>query len=167
MGDRNIADMPKDYIPGWGIDADPENDPTYPMKKWNGADHERLNYPKAPQQDTDVEILKSIERPVVTRVFGSTVPPSGLSGMLRRKAFKYSEGTSAHWMGLILADRINMVEGLIDDLSKGYIPNFFKEWGWPAEWKYNRKKFVQKAAIGTAVTLAAIWLLKKSAKKSR
>ena len=41
--DREIANKPKN-IPGWGIDADPENDPTYPMKHGNGADHERLNY---------------------------------------------------------------------------------------------------------------------------
>ena len=40
--DRKIANSPKDNIPGWGMDADPENDPTYPMKRWNGADHECL-----------------------------------------------------------------------------------------------------------------------------
>jgi hypothetical protein len=30
--DRSIAESYKD-IPGWGIDADPQNNPTYPMKK--------------------------------------------------------------------------------------------------------------------------------------
>ena len=40
--DRKVANTPKD-IPGWGMDADPENDPTYPMKRWNGADHERIH----------------------------------------------------------------------------------------------------------------------------
>ena len=48
--DRSMANTSKDHIPGWGMDADPENDPTYPMKHWNGADHQRFNYEKPPQQ---------------------------------------------------------------------------------------------------------------------
>jgi hypothetical protein len=157
--DRTIADRPKDYIPGWGIDADPENDPTYPMKHWTGADHQRANYPKAPQQPIDMEILHSIERPNVTRVFGTSIPPSGLSGMIRRYAYKFSEATSIHWMSLILADRINVFEGILNDLRHAYIPNIFKERGWKAEWKYNRTGFVKKAALATAITAAAILFL--------
>src|SRR5687767_2015817 len=123
--DRAIADQPKDHIPGWGIDADPENDPTYPMKHWNGADYQRINYEKPPQQPIDIEVLHSNERPGVTRVFGTSTPPSGLSGMIRRWAFKYSEATTAHWMGLIFADRVNVVEGYIEDLTHGIVPNIF------------------------------------------
>ena len=63
--DRQIANSPKD-IPGWGVDADPENDPTYPMKHRNGADYERLNYERPPQQPVTVEVLHSIERPNLT-----------------------------------------------------------------------------------------------------
>ena len=157
--DRSIADQPKDYIPGWGIDADPENDPTYPMKHWNGADHERFNYEKAPQQPVDIEVLHSIERPGVTRVFGTSTPPSGLSGMIRRYAFKYSEATTAHWMALLFADRVNVIEGYIEDFKHGIIPNPFAERGWQAEWKYNRKNFVQKVAIGAAVRTAVVVLV--------
>jgi hypothetical protein len=153
--DRKLANSPKDHIPGWGIDADPENDPTYPMKHWNGADHQRLNYERAPQQPQKMEVLLSIERPGITRVFGTSVPPKGLSGSLRRYAYKYSEATTAHWMTLILADRVNSVEGIIDDLKKGTIPNIFKERGWSAELKYNRKGFMKTALtcllVGTAV----------------
>jgi hypothetical protein len=162
--DRNKADSSKDHIPGWGIDADPENDPTYPMKKWNGTDHERFNYEKAPQQRVDMEILHSIERPGITRVFGTSVPPTGLSGMIRRWAYQYSEATTAHWMGLIFADRINVVEGIVDDLRRGHIPNIFVERGWRGELKYNRKGFIRTAAIATAVTIGAIWLLSSNRK---
>jgi len=121
--DRRIANRPKN-IPGWGMDADPENDPTYPMKHWDGSDHERIHYEKAPQQPERVKIFHSIERPTVTRVFGTSTPPTGLSGAIRAYAFKYSEATLAHWMGLIVADRVNVVEGIIDDLRRGTIPNF-------------------------------------------
>jgi hypothetical protein len=156
----------KDQIPGWGMDADPENDPTYPMKHANGADHQRLNYEKAPQQPVDIEVLQSIERPAITRVFGTSTPPSGLSGVVRRYAYRYSEATTAHWMGLIVADRINVVEGLIDDIKQGHIPNIFKERGWYGEWKYNRSGFLQKVAVGTAIAAGVIvWLNKKNGKR--
>jgi hypothetical protein len=157
--DRALANSPKDHIPGWGIDADPENDPTYPMKHWNGADHDRMNYERAPQQPRTVEILKSIERPSITRVFGTSTPPRGLSGKIRRFAFKYSEATTAHWMTLILADRVNAVEGIIDDLKQGTVPNIFKERGWSAEWKYNRAGLVDKVVTSLVVTTVLLSLL--------
>lgn len=163
--DRKIADQPKNNIPGWGMDADPENDPTYPMKHWTGADHERLNYEKPPQQPVDIEVFHSIERPNVTRVFGTSTPPSGVSGAIRRHAYKYSEATATHWMTLILADRVNVIEGIIDDLAHGHIPNIIAERGWKAEWKYNRKGLIQKAAITLAVTAVTITLLSVRKKK--
>ena len=71
--------------PGWGIDTDPKNDPTYPMRH-------RLNVTQDPDsknrlsslQPEDMELLKSIERPQVSAVFGESAPPVGLSGVLRR-----------------------------------------------------------------------------------
>ncbi|MDB5246496.1 MAG: hypothetical protein JWQ40_890 [Segetibacter sp.] len=165
--DRKIANSSKDHIPGWGIDANPENDPTYPMKHWNGADHQRFNYEKPVQQPIDVEILHSTERPGVSRVFGTSTPPSGLSGMIRRFAFKYSESTYLHWVPLVLADRINVVEGYIDDLAHGIIPNPFAERGWPAEWKYNRKSLVTKVAVGVAITAAVVVFLNQKNKKTK
>ena len=163
--DRKIANTPKD-IPGWGIDADPENEPTYPMKNYTGADHDRLNYERAPQQPVNVEILHSNERPGVTRVFGTSVPPSGLSGSLRRYAFKFSEGNAIHWFTLILADRVNMIEGIIDDIKRGHIPNIFAERGWQAEWKYNRKATVKKIIVGAVIDTVVIAAISQKKKKS-
>lgn len=166
--DREIANSYKD-IPGWGIDADPNNMPNYPMKRYTGADHQRLNYTRTSQQPLTCEILHSNERPSVTTVFGTSTPPTGLSGSLRRYAFKFSEGSSGHWLTLLLADRVNVVEGIIDDLRRGHIPNLFKERGWTAEWKYNRKGAVKNLAIGLAVTSAVVTLfvLQKRNKKMR
>jgi hypothetical protein len=143
-------------LPGWGIDADPSNNPTHPMKNSTGADHDRLNYARAQQQTRSVEVLQSNERPTLTRVFGTSIPPSGLSGILRRYAFRFSEGSAGHWLTLIFADRINAVEGIADDLRRGTVPNIFSERGWGAAWKYDRKNVVKKAAIATVVTAAAI-----------
>src|SRR5687767_9432345 len=160
IADRNMADLTKN-IPGWGMDADPENDPTYPMKHYNGADHQRFNYERAPQQEVDREVLHSIERPGITRVFGTSTPPSGLSGAIRRFAFKYSEANAVHWMTLILADRIDVIQGKLDDLAHGVIPNPWIERGWRAEWKHNRKSFIGKAAITALLITGGIMLLTK------
>jgi len=164
IADRNMDDRTKD-IPGWGMDADPENDPTYPMKHMTGADHDRFNYEKAPQQPIDRELLVSIERPAVTRVFGTSTPPSGLSGAVRRWAYKYSEATATHWMSLILADRINVVEGKINDLKNGVFPNPWIERGWRAEWKHNRTAFVGRMATTALLITAGILLLNRKRSK--
>lgn len=165
IANRNMAERTKD-IPGWGMDADPENDPTYPMKHSNGADHERLNYEKAPQQHQDIEILHSVERPGVTRVFGTSSPPVGLSGAIRRYAYKFSEATATHWMTLILADRVNAIEGKVDDLKHGIVPNPWIERGWRAEWKHNRPSFIKRVATtGLLITAGIILLTRKKRKR--
>ena len=146
-------------IKGWGVDADRENEPTYPMKKTTGDDRRRLNYERPTQQPVDVEILHSNERPSVTAVFGTSSPPSGLSGMIRRFAFRYSESSWGHWLPLILADRVNMVEGIVDDFKQGIVPNFMAERGWNAEWKYNKQGVIRNAIIGAAIATAAITLI--------
>jgi hypothetical protein len=160
----NMADQ-FSHIKGWGIDADPENDPTYPMKHWNGDDHKRLNYNRPAQQKLTTEKLHSNERPSVSAVFGTTCPPSGVSGKLRRYAFKHSEGKWAHWLSLLVADRVNVIEGIIDDIKNGHFPNIIAERGWKAEWKYNRKGMVKNIAIGVAVTTAVFILLARGRRK--
>jgi hypothetical protein len=155
------------HIKGWGIDADPENEPTYPMKKWTGDDHKRLNYQRPPFQEVDIEILKSNERPNLTAVVGTSTPPSGLSGMLRRYAFKFSEGQWTHWLALIAADRINMVEGIIDDMVHGTVPNVWKERGWNAEWEHNKKGVLTTAAVSALVAGTVVALLTAKNKKSK
>ncbi len=152
----------KDYshIKGWGIDADPKNDPTYPMKHRTNEEHAGYSWERPTQQSQEIEVLQSIERPNITAVFGTSTPPSGLSGMIRRFAFKYSENSYLHWLPLIFADRVNVVEGVLDDLAHGHIPNIFAEKGYKAEWKYNRTGLITKFAIIAALTTTAVLLLK-------
>lgn len=152
------------HIKGWGIDADPENEPTYPIKKYTGDDHKRINWERPPLQPVTVEVLHSNERPSLSAVFGATAPPSGLSGAIRRYAFKYSESSYGHWLPLLLADRVNVVEGIVDDLKQGHVPNIFAEKGWAAEWKYNRKAVLQKAATAAIVTFVVLVSLNKKKK---
>lgn len=147
------------HIKGWGIDADLKNDPTYPMKQRTDDEHDGYNWERPTQQPVDIEILKSVERPNITAVFGTSTPPSGLSGMIRRHAYKWSESDLRRWLPLVLADRIGVYEGIVEDFIQGKIPNVIKERGWDSEWKYNRKNFVLKAAAVAAVTATIVGVL--------
>jgi len=91
------------HIRGWGIDADPKNDPTYPIKNRTDAEQRGYSWQRPTQQPIDTEVLRSIERPNVSAVFGTSVPPSGLSGQIRRFAFRFSESEYGHWLPLLLA----------------------------------------------------------------
>jgi hypothetical protein len=141
-------------IKGWGVDADPRNDPTYPMKHRDDGEHAGYAWERPPQQPINTEILHSIERPNVTSVFGTSTPPSGLSGMIRRFAFRYSESSYGHWLPLMLADRVSVVEGILGDLKRGHVPNIFAELGWKAEWKYNKTRLVRRI-LGRVVLISA------------
>jgi hypothetical protein len=146
-------------IKGWGIDADPENDPTYPMKTRTNEDHDGYTWQRPPLQPENIEILQSVERPNITATFGTSSPPSGLSGLIRRWAYKKSESDLRRWVPLLIADRVDMVEGIISDIAKGHVPNIFAERGWNAEWKYNRQSMINKMIIAAAVTGVVIGLL--------
>ena len=142
-------------VKGWGVDADTENDPTYPMRRRENEGQKDYTWERPPQQPVDVEVLHSNERPNVAATFGTSTPPSGLSGVIRRFAFNYSENSYAHWLPLMLADRVGVVEGVLEDLSHGHVPNIFSELGWKAEWKHNRKSLVTRLAVGAVIASAA------------
>lgn len=159
--ENNASDYKK--IKGWGVDADPKNDPTYPMRHRTGEEQKGYSWERPTQQPiNNIEVLHSIERPNVSAVFGTSVPLSGLSGMIRRYAFQHSESSYGHWLPLLLADRVNVVEGIVDDLRHGHIPNVFAEKGYKAEWKYNRKSLLQKMAVGAALAAAVVLLSRRS-----
>ena len=143
-------------IKGWGVDADPRNAPTYPMKHRDDGEHAGYSWERPPQQPIDTEILHSIERPNVTSVFGTSTPPSGLSGVIRRIAFRYSESSYGHWLPLMLADRVSVVEGVFGDLKHGHVPNVFAELGWKAEWKHNRSSLVRRILVRVVLITAAV-----------
>jgi hypothetical protein len=165
-GQRNLAEvaqrravMPRAHIPGWGSDLDRANRPAVPMERMPA----RLDGPRNPpeQQHSAVEVLVSPERPGITPLYGTSAPPRGLSGVMRRAAFKMTENDIRHWMMLMLADRVDMVEGIGEDLRKGRVPNVLAEMGMGAEWRYNKAGVAKKAAIGTAVLGLGYYLLKR------
>jgi hypothetical protein len=151
-GPRAQAD--RSAIVGWGADLDHAQRPAYPMERTPPRLH-GVHWDQPSAQPQTVEVLQSTERPGMTPVFGTTLPPSGLSGSLRRLAFQASENDVRRWLLLMLADRIHMLEGLLSDVLKGHLPNVLAEMGAGAEWRYNRAALIRKLLLLAALVMAA------------
>ncbi|MEE7449927.1 hypothetical protein MRF4_20095 [Methylobacterium radiotolerans] len=144
-------------VPGWGVDADPQNDPTYPMRDITRDDSRGMNWTRPPKQRARVEVLTSIEYNARPAVVGTSTPPRGVSGVIRRQAFRYSESQWAHWLMLMAADRVNVVEGVIEDLGRGRVPNVPAEMGARAELAHNRAGLAGKLALtGAAIGIGIL-----------
>ncbi len=94
-------------IPGWGVDLDPKDRPSVPREQfdreltgahWDLPERQPEKWPRE----------RSIEHKFVTPVFGTSCPPKGVSGIMRKYAYKrFSEARAAHWLLLIGADRVD------------------------------------------------------------
>ena len=100
------SDQLRARIPGWGVDLDPADRPSVSQERFhpnlNGA---RWEFPERQPQKWPRE--RSIEHAFLTPVFGTSCPPKGLSGAMRRYAYGYSEARAAHWLILLAADRVD------------------------------------------------------------
>ena len=150
------------HVPGWGADRDPKDRPGYPMERTPPRlENVHWERPATQRNRHGIVVFHSNERPGLTPIYGTRTPPRGLSGLLRRLAFRYSENDLRHWLVLLAADRVDVGEGLLDDLAHGHVPNLFREMGGPAEWRHNRAGLVKKALVAGAVLGTAAWLLRQ------
>lgn len=146
-------------VTGWGVDADPQNDPIYSIRDQSADQALSRDWDRPAIQRPDVEILQSIEHVRQPAVVGVSTPPRGVSGAIRRAAFRYSESHWFHWLMLMGADRIDVVEGVVDDLVHGHVPNIPGEMGIRAELKHNGAGFAKKLAVVGGLSAVGIALL--------
>jgi hypothetical protein len=107
---RETPEQLRARIPGWGADLDPKDRPSSPKLQfqedltgahWEFPDRQPEKWPRE----------RSVEHAFLTPVFGTGQPPKGLSGAIRKLSYaRYSEGRAAHWLLLVLADRVDAVE---------------------------------------------------------
>jgi hypothetical protein len=153
--DRLSIDL-SERIRGWGSDLDPARRPGVPRDKSPELGNESL-YPPIEPQVPRVKIHKSLEHAQLTPVFGTSCPPRGVSGLIRDFAYRrYSEGRLPHWLALMLADRVDVVEDIARDLARLRVPNLFKELGLGAQLRYNRKAFIRSTAIAGLCVAAVV-----------
>lgn len=145
------------HIPGWGIDRDKDVRPAVPMERMPPR-LEGSPVPRPYPQLAEVEVLHSTERPGLTPVFGSSVPPKGLSGSMRRVAYRWSENDLRRWLMLLASDRVDMVEGVLDDLAHGHVPNLYREMGGRAELRHNPAGAARKVITVAAIAGIGWWL---------
>jgi hypothetical protein len=104
---RETPEQLRARIPGWGADLDPADRPSHP--KLNYAPDRTGAHWDFPERQPEREPReRSIEHAFVTPVFGTAQPLRGVSGAVRRLAYRrFSEGRLAHWLLLIVGDRID------------------------------------------------------------
>ena len=97
-------------IPGWGADLDPKDRPSVPRLQFQ-QDLTGAHWDLPERQPETWPRERSIEHEMLTPVFGTSCPPKGLSGAMRKYAYRrHSEAKAAHWLILIAADRVDAWE---------------------------------------------------------
>jgi hypothetical protein len=123
----------RERIPGWGVDLDPADRPSYPREtleaRLEGARWE------LPEQQPHVGYReRSIEHADLTPVFGTAQPLHGLSGAVRRLAYdRYSEARLAHWLLLVAGDRVDVLGSTLRSFASTRPDNLLTETGIKAE----------------------------------
>jgi hypothetical protein len=140
---HSTRNAPHDYrqVNGWGADLDPANRPSFPKEL--PSDVQTVRGEVTSWQTPRTRIHVSNEHPNLTPVFGESVPAKGLSGLLRDYAFQYGEASNRHWMTLMLADRVGIMESLVTGLFTGKPDNYVREKGWSAKLKYRSSNTLQ------------------------
>jgi hypothetical protein len=95
-------------IPGWGVDADPADRPSVPRERHDLETGAHWTFPERQEPSSHRE--RSIEHGMLPPVFGTSAPLHGVSGAIRRYAYaRFSEGRAAHWLLLVLGDRVDAI----------------------------------------------------------
>ena len=100
------------------VDSDPQRRPGVPMLPDRPAPYPTVAGKPLEQQIPDQEILSGVEARInvgaeLTPVFGTSVPPKALSGVIRRAAYGIPEHKAGRWMLLLLGDRVDVWESRI------------------------------------------------------
>jgi len=142
------SDQLRARIPGWGADLDPHDRPAVPRLQPQ-TDLINANVAIPARQPENWPRERSIEHAMLTPVFGTACPPHGLSGVVRRYAYrKYSEGRAAHWLLLLLADRVDSTGSTLRSFATARPDNPITETGVRAEFTHHglRSRVGQKRA---------------------
>jgi hypothetical protein len=119
-------------IPGWGVDLDYDERSAVPQEDFDpGATGAHWDFPERQPELWPRE--RSPEHAMLTPVFGTVSPPRGISGAIRKYAYTLGEGKSSHWLLLMAADRVDVVESMVESALQGKPDNPLTESGVKAE----------------------------------
>lgn len=141
-------------IPGWGADADPADRPSSPLERPELDSGARWDFPE--RQPVDPRRERSIEHAFLTPVYGTAQPLHGVSGAIRRLAYRrFSEGRAAHWLLLILGDRVEAAGAHVRSLATTQPDNPITQTGILSELR--RRPIASRVGRGR-IDLSHTWL---------
>ncbi|MFF1571129.1 hypothetical protein ACFVWR_00135 [Leifsonia sp. NPDC058292] len=152
-------------IPGWGADADPSDRPSVPREKLDLPTGAHWTFPD--RQEPSAGRERSIEHGMLPPVFGTSAPLHGVSGAIRRYAYDhYSEGRAAHWLLLMLGDRVDAVGSHVRSLASAHPDNPITETGIfgerrhrPISSRFGQRRADVKHAWMDPIIVAGPWVL--------
>lgn len=128
------ADELRARIPGWGSDLDLADRPSVPKLSREAGSATGAHWVRPETQPGGEGRERSIEHAHVTPVFGTAQPLSGLAGVVKRYAYRrFSEGLLAHWMLLVVGDRLDVATHRVTDALRGRPDRIVAETGIAAE----------------------------------
>jgi hypothetical protein len=93
--------------PPWaGFDLDPARRPGVPKER-TPAPWPHARFPPARMEATPSAPTHDRKGKPMPPVFGTAVPLHGVSGLLRKAAYRYPDHVTRHWTMLLLADRVD------------------------------------------------------------
>lgn len=107
---------------GAGVDGSQEARPGVPMEKENPGPAGNAHWLMPDRMEDPGTIQKRAGLEQLTPVFGTAVPPRGLSGVMRKAAYKVPEHFTSHWLILLAADRVDVLEDRLKRLLPFAIP---------------------------------------------
>lgn len=115
---RVDRDALRALVPGWVADLDLADRPSGVKERTDVDSGAHWELPDRQEESAPRE--RSIEHTELPPVFGTAAPLTGLSGAVRSLAYsRYSEARAAHWLLLVLGDRIDVIESRAVSLARG------------------------------------------------
>lgn len=97
-----------------GIDQEYERRPGVPMEAEPRIDSGAHWRTPERQRERRLHLRrKGLRR--LTPVYGTAQPPRGVSGIMRRIAYRIPDHMAQHWMMLLAADRVDVMEGRLGE----------------------------------------------------
>ena len=110
MTDRQRQRQEHANEPVYGADLSRSERPGVPMETEPRPITATVHWSDPERQRPDRRVTKRRELRQLTPVFSSAIPPRGLSGALRRAAYRIPETHPQHFLTLMLADRVDVME---------------------------------------------------------
>jgi hypothetical protein len=103
------AATPGARLEGKGMDLDPSRRPGVPHEH-DPKPLPNAKWPIEPQKSEVPVFMHGRPNKTFPPVFGTAVPPKGLSGKIRAAAYSRPDHETVHWLLLLLSDRVDVWE---------------------------------------------------------